>query len=1582
MKTPVFGKIIPLSLLLAVGVSVTRADVLTWDPLANGGGGGSGTWNLNGTANWFNGANDVKWLDNSATGTNGAVFAGTAGTVTLNSALSASNLQFTASGYTLSGSGTLTLGGGIDVTQVGSGTTTIGTALSLPGLQQAWLSGSGSTLSISGAITRATGAAVDFSATGVKDTALVNTGGIIGPWATVGAMNSAAGDWAANDGSGNIVTYTGYTIVSPTASSSPDLTATASQNWFAGDVTGAGNFITTVTNSTSINSLVMLGDLGVNNGMTLTLNSGGLILRGPSRWMLAGATAYLTTANPTGELFVHAPNPSSGLNWTLWPIIKDNGATPLTLIKDGVDQVKLGNMSTYTGGTIVNGGILAATAGAEYGNGNAPLGIITPFGSGPITVRNGSELQLGSNPGNTSGEYDYTNNILADNALIYARDAFHRLKGNLNVGAGGVTLGSTFDNKGDPLNAGFAKGIFVEGTLTGNGPLICQDSGLETVNPWDCSVVYFTSTAPASQNTYSGTVVVNNWAFQGGSYLYLVGTNALANATIDLVGDNSGSGGRFGSASLLFGSGTSADGVGYTTIGGLTGDGSFVLQNTKTVQSGSSLGLGVQLTVGNNNASTTYNGAMSGTGGLTKIGNGTLTLSGGNTYTGDTVLNGGSIVLVGGWLNSSNIVLAAGRTLDLSALGTVNMAVGQVLRGSGTFNGSFSSANSGGISAGTDGTYGTNVITGSLSLASGATAYFDVGATVGGPNDRVNVGSSLSANNNIVHIKAPSVSANLDSTADYLLISATGGITGTFATTPTWDVAPLNAAHYSIQTSNNAVYLHYSAVAGPTGVGSSSPSPALRNQNVVLTVTAANGTAGTVNSVVVDASAIGGSSTLNLVNAGGNVWTNSVTIATDFTPGNQTLPATVTDTAALTTFVNIPVSVVAGNNVWNGGGTDDNLSTALNWTNHIAPAAIGDSLQFSGSTRLTPNVDLSYVVTGVQFSTNAGAFNVGSTGTGLTLTNGNGVVNNSANVQTLSTPIALIGTPIFNAASNDIVVSGTLFDSSTAAGLTKNGSHALTLSGNNTFTGPTLLNAGTLNLSGTLNASSITAGNAAGKSVLNIMDPANINARNLFTGNTTNAINAVYQTGGTLNLSGGSGDLLSIGNWNNGFGYYYAGPNATLNVNGISIGGENNPNVWPPQGTGDGIMDVNGANISNAGWIVLARGAGPQTGILNMYSGTLTFAGGGLGCNWNGSSSPSLGTQTSIVNIMGGSVTSASQPVDFRTTGDIGILNLNGGLLETTAVIDFGTLNFNGGTLQAAIANTGFLTLSTAYVWPGNAVIDNNGTSIGVTTALLAPTGNGVHGIASFTGGAGYIAPPIVTVTNGVGDTTGSGATALAQINPATGSVTNVLITSPGVNYTATPIFLLSGGGATTPATITGAAPTQNTSGGLTLLGAGVTTLSATNTYTGNTIVGAGTLELVNPVVPAVSTLVISNGAMVQLDFAGTNNITGLVLNGVSQPNGVYNATTSASFITGTGSLVVGPTTANNPTSITFTANGNTSLTVAWPSDHLGWILQEQTNGLNSASPWIDLAGTATINSTNVPINPALPKVFFRLRHP
>src|SRR6185437_15259454 len=100
---------------------------------------------------------------------------------------------------------------------------------------------------------------------------------------------------------------------------------------------------------------------------------------------------------------------------------------------------------------------------------------------------------------------------------------------------------------------------------------------------------------------------------------------------------------------------------------------------------------------------------------------------------------------------------------------------------------------------------------------------------------------------------------------------------------------------------------------------------------------------------------------------------------------------TITGTDSLTSSATISLTIVAGNDVWNGAGADDNFSTPLNWVSGVLPAPIGDSLQFSGSTRLTPIMDSDYTVTGILF-TNAGAFNIGSAANTLTLTNGAGIV--------------------------------------------------------------------------------------------------------------------------------------------------------------------------------------------------------------------------------------------------------------------------------------------------------------------------------------------------------------------------------------------------------------------------------------------------------------------------------------------------------------------------------------------------------------------------------------------------------------
>ena len=75
---------------------------------------------------------------------------------------------------------------------------------------------------------------------------------------------------------------------------------------------------------------------------------------------------------------------------------------------------------------------------------------------------------------------------------------------------------------------------------------------------------------------------------------------------------------------------------------------------------------------------------------------------------------------------------------------------------------------------------------------------------------------------------------------------------------------------------------------------------------------------------------------------------------------------------------------------------------------------------------------------------------------------------------------------------------------------------------------------------------------------------------------------------------------------------------------------------------------------------------------------------------------------------------------------------------------------------------------------------------------------------------------------------------------------------------------------------------------------------------------------------------------------------------------------------------VLDPYTADNPTNITASVSSNT-LTIAWPADHIGWILQAQTNGLSSGQ-WFDLPGSDVVNAVVIPINPANTSVFYRLR--
>jgi hypothetical protein len=72
-----------------------------------------------------------------------------------------------------------------------------------------------------------------------------------------------------------------------------------------------------------------------------------------------------------------------------------------------------------------------------------------------------------------------------------------------------------------------------------------------------------------------------------------------------------------------------------------------------------------------------------------------------------------------------------------------------------------------------------------------------------------------------------------------------------------------------------------------------------------------------------------------------------------------------------------------------------------------------------------------------------------------------------------------------------------------------------------------------------------------------------------------------------------------------------------------------------------------------------------------------------------------------------------------------------------------------------------------------------------------------------------------------------------------------------------------------------------------------------------------------------------------------------------------------------------------DPINLSSVSSGN-ALAFSWPSDHLGWHLQVQTNTLGSGpgTNWATLPGSGLVTGTNLTINPASSAVFYRLVYP
>lgn len=265
-------------------------------------------------------------------------------------------------------------------------------------------------------------------------------------------------------------------------------------------------------------------------------------------------------------------------------------------------------------------------------------------------------------------------------------------------------------------------------------------------------------------------------------------------------------------------------------------------------------------------------------------------------------------------------------------------------------------------------------------------------------------------------------------------------------------------------------------------------------------------------------------------------------------------------------------------------------------------------------------------------------------------------------------------------------------------------------------------------------------------------------------------------------------------------------------------------------------------------------------GTINQTSGTVQWASSGWALRLNGN-----------YNISGGTLQSVSGGMfKIGDTGTPGILTVSG-----TGLVDASTASFDLGYADAT--NTGIVNLDGGTIRVGASGINQrNGSG---TFYLNGGVLQGSSNLSSSTGKQffGSTLPTIVTTGGAVVDTA-------AMANAV--SIQTVLEHDGAL----------------------GLSP----DGGLRKIGLGTLTLSAINTYTGDTKIEAGTLRINHAYLADTADVYLKTGATFDLNFTGTDAIRALFFDDVMQAAGTWGAPGSgaqhpSSFFTGTGLLQVIP---------------------------------------------------------------------------
>jgi fibronectin-binding autotransporter adhesin len=411
------------------------------------------------------------------------------------------------------------------------------------------------------------------------------------------------------------------------------------------------------------------------------------------------------------------------------------------MTKTGSGQFDLNGTNTYTGTTTLLSGQLTLNSGSAIADTGAVVvngGTLAVFASETIGSLAGTGGQIGTvNPGGV------TLTTGGNNAsTTYAGSIFHSGVGTFSLtktGTGNMTLSGnntytgTTSIFGGTLTAAGGNGIGDASHVIISGGTLALSAG-ETIGS-------LTGSDFVTLGSNTLTTGGNNLSFvYAGSISGTGGLTKIGTGNQSLIGTNTYTGTTTINAGVLTAGGGSA--IADTGAVVVNAPGQFTITSSETI--GSLAGSGAvdlsvnTLTTGGNNSSTTYSGSMTGAGGLTKTGTGTMVLSGANTYTGSTFVSGGILSVQNSaalGTAASGTTVANGAALEILG-GGITIADALALNGTGVGNGGALRNVSG------NNNYSGAITLGSASRINSDNGILQIDGAIGGAGQNLTVGGA------------------------------------------------------------------------------------------------------------------------------------------------------------------------------------------------------------------------------------------------------------------------------------------------------------------------------------------------------------------------------------------------------------------------------------------------------------------------------------------------------------------------------------------------------------------------------------------------------------------------------------------------------------------------------------------------------------------------------------------------------------------------------------------------------------------------------------------------------------------------